>query len=104
MFKLNPTVEFERKVTVLFPGEKKQQRGTFDVRFKLIEVDERQRLFEEGGARAVLEEVIVDVSNIEVPEGYDPREVVLNSQPCRGAILAKYNEETEGIERKNSRI
>jgi len=103
MFKLNPTVEFERSVNVVFPGEKKQQKGCFTVIYKLIDVDERTRLFEEGGVRAVLEAIVVDVKELEVPDGFEPREVALNSQPCRGAILAKYNEEVEGVERKNSR-
>jgi len=104
MFKLNPTVEFERTVNVMFPGEKKQQRGSFIVVFKLVDADERQRLFEEGGTRAVLETIVVDVKELEVPDGFEPREVALNSQPCRGAILHKYNEEIAGVEQKNSRF
>lgn len=103
MFKINPTSQFTRKVNVTYPGERKQTHGSFSVTFNLLPTDERQRIFEDEGIEALIEAIVESVDGVEVPDGYDPREVVLNNQPCRGAILAKYNAEVEGVERKNLR-
>lgn len=104
MFKLKPTSTFTRKVTVIYPGERKQVQGSFNVTFNLLPTDERQRIFEDEGIESLIDAIVESVDGVEVPDGYDAREVVLNNQPCRGAILAKYNSEVDGIERKNLKI
>jgi len=103
-FKLNPTRKFTRQVTVSHPGEKKQTKGSFTVVYNLLPINERKRIFDEEGLDGLLEAITDEIKDIEVPEGFDVRETVLNDQPCRGAILAKYNEEVDGVERKNLKI
>lgn len=101
-FKLNPTGKFQRQVVVVSPGKEKQSKGSFMVEFNKLPSSKRKELAEEG-LDALLDAVVNKVWDLEVPEGMDPRECALDDEPCKGAMFDKYNQEMDGVERKNSK-
>lgn len=104
-FKLNTTNEFMRQVTVLQPGKDKTVQGTFTAVFIKIPTSEREQLTENDftAVSRLLNRVVKSVDGVDVPEGVDALEAVLDDGPCRNALLKVYNDETIGVEQKNSR-
>ena len=107
MAKMKLTQTFTRPVTVLQPGEKKQQQITFDAEYQKVTSEQREKAYEKGGLKGVLDLVLVSVSGLEIddlPDGMTVKEAVIIDEPSRHALMNKYNEEVKGVERKNLRL
>ncbi len=104
MLKLKESNTFEAKVRVVQPVGNKMVAGTMTVIFNHIDKNKSDEyLLENENVDEYLEAIVEDVKDVEVPDGMDAKEMVLRNVPCRNAILAKYSEKMEGIERKNSK-